>query len=472
MIQRARPFRSLSRLLAGGLSVCLVLSLPFAQAGCASGGHATSHASPRVLSAEERELNARSFDVMYDTVRTRHWDPKLHGVDWSAIHTELRPKVEAATTMDEARGVMREALARLGQSHFGIIDRDAYSGDDGDGSSGSSQSNAGDPTKPVDEGEPGIDLRIIDGKAVVFRVEDDSPARAAGVKPGWAILKAGPVDVTSVVADAAQKMKGRQAEAAMIQRAVSARLHGQVGAAINYTFLAEDSTQIEKSIVLAAPTGEVSTFGNLPPIRVKVYSTRLEGDVGYLRFTHFLDPGRVMPRIESTMQTFQSTRGIIIDLRGNPGGIGVMACGVCGYFVEKDGLKLGEMHTRDGTMNFVIFPRLEVFKGPLAVLVDPLSISTSEIMAGGLQDNSRARIFGERTAGAALPSTVEKLPNGDGFQFVVANYMSASGRVLEGEGVTPDEVVPLDRATLLQGKDPVIEAALRWIKSSSPASNQ
>jgi carboxyl-terminal processing protease len=111
-----------------------------------------------------------------------------------------------------------------------------------------------------------------------------------------------------------------------------------------------------------------------------------------------------------------------------------------------------------------------VYPGPLAILVDGLSLSTSEVMAGGMQDIGRARVFGTRTGGAALPSLIERLPNGDGFQFAVANYISASGRVLEGQGVIPDEEVSLDRATLLAGKDPVIEAAVRWIESQPAAS--
>jgi carboxyl-terminal processing protease len=92
-------------------------------------------------------------------------------------------------------------------------------------------------------------------------------------------------------------------------------------------------------------------------------------------------------------------------------------------------------------------------------------MSTSEIMAAGLQDIGRARIFGVRTAGAALPSTVEQLPNGDRFQYAVANYLSTGGRVLEGQGVLPDQVVTPDRASLLAGADPILDAALHWIHS-------
>jgi carboxyl-terminal processing protease len=75
-------------------------------------------------------------------------------------------------------------------------------------------------------------------------------------------------------------------------------------------------------------------------------------------------------------------------------------------------------------------------------------------------------VFGERTAGAALPSHIEKLPNGDGFQYAVANYISESGRQLEGNGVIPDVEVPLDRVALSEGRDPVLDAALKWLSTA------
>ena len=74
-------------------------------------------------------------------------------------------------------------------------------------------------------------------------------------------------------------------------------------------------------------------------------------------------------------------------------------------------------------------------------------------------------MFGTTSAGAALPSVIERLPNGDGFQHAIANYISAGGQELEGYGVTPDQVVELERDTLLRGVDPVLNAALVWIQS-------
>ena len=115
----------------------------------------------------------------------------------------------------------------------------------------------------------------------------------------------------------------------------------------------------------------------------------------------------------------------------------------------------------------MVFPRPQTFRGPLAILVDGCSASTAEIFAGGLKDAGRARIFGTRTAGAALPSIIERLPNGDGFQYAIANYISEGGQPLEGIGVIPDEEVHLTRRQLLAGRDPVLDAAMDWIQKAS-----
>jgi carboxyl-terminal processing protease len=140
-----------------------------------------------------------------------------------------------------------------------------------------------------------------------------------------------------------------------------------------------------------------------------------------------------------------------------------MAMGIGGWFVDQPDQRLGEMIMRETTLKFVLNPRAEPYTRPLAVLVDGLSASTSEILAGGLKDLGRARIFGQPTAGAALPSIIDTLPNGDRLQYAFANYISVGGRPLEGDGVQPDVEVKPDRAALLAGRDAVIDAAVNWI---------
>ncbi|HEV2447373.1 MAG TPA: S41 family peptidase, partial [Candidatus Sulfopaludibacter sp.] len=170
-----------------------------------------------------------------------------------------------------------------------------------------------------------------------------------------------------------------------------------------------------------------------------------------------------LPR-RSVVRLQEKCAGFIIDVRGNPGGLGAMAMGMAGWFIDRPDQQLGTLYMRNTTLKFIVNPRAKTFAGPLAILVDGASASTSEILAEGLKDLGRARVFGTRTAAAALPSMFEKLPNGDGFQYAVANYISEGGQPLEGLGVTPDVETPLTRRVLLEGKDPALDAAIAWIQ--------
>jgi carboxyl-terminal processing protease len=84
-----------------------------------------------------------------------------------------------------------------------------------------------------------------------------------------------------------------------------------------------------------------------------------------------------------------------------------------------------------------------------------------------MKDLKRARVFGTRSAGAALPSIIERLPNGDGFQYAIANYVAEGGQPLEGIGVIPDQEVRLTRHQLLEGQDPVLDAAVEWVQKQN-----
>jgi carboxyl-terminal processing protease len=244
---------------------------------------------------------------------------------------------------------------------------------------------------------------------------------------------------------------------------MQSRISGPVGAVKHYVFADGAGTHIALDVTLRAPRGELAGFGNLPPQRVWFESRRM-GNVGVIRFNEFLDLPRVMPEFGQAIEECAKCEGLIIDLRGNAGGIGGMAMGMAGWLTDRQNLQLGKMYMRGAAINFYINPREGAYLGPLAILVDGTSASTAEIFAGGLQDLHRARIFGTRTAGAALPSVVTRLPDGDGFQYAVANYLSESGRPLEGNGVTPDVEVRLTRESLLAGHDAVTDAALQWIR--------
>ena len=156
-----------------------------------------------------------------------------------------------------------------------------------------------------------------------------------------------------------------------------------------------------------------------------------------------------------------------------------MMMGFSGHFLN-EAKTLGTMRSRTDTMRFVANPRratdagkpVEPFADSLAIVVDGLSASTSEMFAAALQSLGRARVFGERTPGQALPALATRLPTGDVLMHVVADFVMPDGSRLEGNGVLPDEVVPLTRPDVVAGRDAALEAALRWVAGQVRASNQ
>ena len=394
---------------------------------------------------DEKQLNIDSFEKVWKTIRDKHWETNPGGLDWNAIHAEFRPQIDAADSTERAREIMRQMLARLKETHFAIFPASVYRDVE---------------VEMSGEGSPGIDLRVIDGQAIVTDVDPGSPAEKAGVKPGWAIESVN----GKPLRDAIDKLKADpQIHEITLERAILARLSGPVGGTVHVVFGTGARENRMLDLQLTEPRGDPTKFGNLPLEYVWIESKKIE-NTGYVRFNLFLDLAHLMPRFSDAVESCRRCDGLIIDLRGNPGGIGGMAMGMAGFLVDKPDQRLGTMYMRGATLNFVINPRAQGYKGPVAILIDGSSASTSEILAGGLKDIGRARIFGTRSAAAALPSVIEKLPNGDGFQYAIANYISEGGKALEGNGVTPDVEVKLTREALLSGHDPVMDAALQWIQ--------
>jgi carboxyl-terminal processing protease len=406
------------------------------------------------LTPKQKTDNLESFEFVWRTVKDRHPDPKLNGLNWQAIHDSTRPQIEKAQSMEGVRKILRAMLGKLEASHYAIIPSDVYKDID----------NPSD--KPADDGTPGITPVIIGDKAVVGTVDPDSPAAQAGIRPGMVLdaINGSRLDSSLKLLDNTKDPETQR----IVEQSVSNKLNGPADKSVALDVTDEQGNAKHLEFQRAAPKGTLVHFGNLPELRLYFDSRTLADGAGYIHFNEFLDPASIMPKFENAVKRFDTAPGIILDLRGNPGGIGLMAMGIAGFFIDKSGQKLGDMKMRDTTLKFVIFPRPKTYNGPLAILIDEGSASTSEILAGGLQDLKRARIFGTRSAGAALPSDIVRLPNGDGFQYAQASYTSESGKVLEGNGVKPDVEVRQTRDALAAGRDLVLEAADEWVRAQHP----
>jgi carboxyl-terminal processing protease len=309
-------------------------------------------------------------------------------------------------------------------------------------------------------------LRIIDDLATITRVQPGSPAARAGLRAGFVVEKIDGIPINQIVERASRRAESQGITRIRQTRAILARLNGDPGTAVAITYSGKPGPAATEKINREKLTGEMSPrMGNFPPQYVEFDSRRLPQDIGYIRFNIFVVS--IMDRLRSAIRSDRDAAGVIIDLRGNPGGVGQMSCGLAGM-LESAEASMGTMKMRAGFQNFAVFPQSGAYLGPVVVLIDELSASTSEIFAGGMQELGRATVVGKRSAGAALPSIFEKLPTGAVFQYAIGDFKTPKGTLIEGRGVTPDIDVSLSREALLSGSDTQLEAAIKAITNAKP----
>ena len=407
-----------------------------------------------------------TFEAAWKIIRDTHFDKTMNGLDWEAVRAELAPRASAAKSPAELRAVIRDMLGRLGLSHFALIP------------SGGELSAEGTRATSDTSGNPGFDVRLIGRDLVVTSVD---PGDAPTVHPGWRVTKIGLTtiaDLFRALPEASADGSNARLQNVEAWRLAQLRLRGPAGTNIEVSFETGDGTLVQRSLPRRPEQGSPVTVGNLPTMYVRVEkekrSTPSGGTAGVIGFNVWM--AAVDAPFQLAMDEFRQTDGIIIDLRGNPGGLAAMLMGISGHFVGER-KSLGVMKTRDGEFRFVANPRkvtasgerVEPFAGPVAILLDAMSGSASECFTGGMQSIGRARVFGQTSMGQALPALFDRLPNGDVLIHAYGDFVTADGTRLEGRGVIPDEIVPLERTDLLAGRDRTMEAAMAWIDKSSHA---
>ena len=398
---------------------------------------------------------AETFDTVASIVRESHFDKAFDAAKWDRASEELRPKAVSAKTPGELRGVLAQLLGRLGLSHFAVI-----------------PGTPDNPNQHVDlSGQPGFDVRLIGRQLVVTNVEPEGGAAAAGVKPGWIVKRIATTEMSTVLAALGDATPPRVAQLEAWRMAIT-RLRGPSSLPLEVTFVDGSGGSITKTIERRSERGEPVTVGSLPTMFVRVesslQSTPRGAKAGVIGFNVWM--AAVDRDFQLAMDRFRDADGIVIDLRGNPGGLAAMIMGLSGHFFGEPAT-LGVMTTKAPMpLRFNANPRLvsaagervAPYAGPVAILVDGLTGSASECFSGGMQSLGRARVFGQTSMGQALPALFDKLPNGDVLIHAYGDFVTANGTRLEGRGVIPDETVPLTREDLLAGRDRTMQAALAW----------
>jgi carboxyl-terminal processing protease len=305
---------------------------------------------------------------------------------------------------------------------------------------------------------------------VVRSVTAGSAAARAGVRPGWIVSRVDTFDIAALATRRPAALDERKFSFQAPQ-VTHARLMGAPGSTVTVTFRDDGNRDVSRTLERAAVAGTPVTFSHLPTMYVESErrdTTRDGARIGIIRFNVWMTA--VVPPVDSAIEAFRAADGIVFDLRGNPGGVAGIVMGMAGHLLDTTAA-LGVMRSREATLRFVANPRrvnvrgerVVPYAGPVAILVDEMSASTTEFFAAGLQELGRARVFGARSSGQAIPAQLTQLPNGDVLYHAVADFTTPKGVRIEKDGVVPDEPAPLTRDALLAGRDPALEAALGWI---------
>ncbi|HEX7956330.1 MAG TPA: S41 family peptidase, partial [Pyrinomonadaceae bacterium] len=433
----------------------------------------TVAAAPPVAAAgAEAERRRESFEIVWRTVKENHFDPKFGGVDWDAVRAEFAPRAAAARTDRELHTLLQQMLNRLGRSHFNIIPPEAIPslGEEEDGAGeDAAEGEAPGEEKPRPKGSllaaehmtygVGIDLRVVGGLALVTRVERGSPAERAGLRTGHVLRSVDGVPMSSILRQLRLAAVYEPAARNQIPAEILVGyVNGPQGTSVRLSFLDGRNRLRRASVPRERLKGELTpTFQSLPAQFVEFDAERLRGGVGYIRFNLFVAP--VLEKFCAALHGMKDAPAVVIDLRGNRGGLLGLIYGM-GGLVETRPVSYGVMRTRAGWHDMRVTPQPSRYRGRLAVLIDAETQSAGEIFAAGLRASGRAVVVGQRSAGATLPSSAKELPTGAILQYAFADFISADGLRIEGQGVSPHLSVKLDRRSLLAGREPQLEAAL------------
>jgi len=274
----------------------------------------------------------------------------------------------------------------------------------------------------------GIEVGMEDGFVKVIAPIDDTPAARAGIQTGDLIIRLDDTPVKGMSLNDAVKL-----------------MRGVPGTEIVLTVVRDG----EDKPLRVPITRDV--------IHVQSVKSRvLEPGFGYLRVSHFQSHtgDDLRAEVDTLKQELNgSIKGLVLDLRNNPGGILGSAVAVSDAFLEDGLIVYTEGRVKDSELEFTAKPDDLIDGAPIVVLVNGGSASASEIVAGALQDRKRAVIMGSRTFGKGSVQTILPMNNESALKLTTARYFTPSGRSIQAEGIVPDIVLDKIRIESIEAAD-------------------
>ena len=415
-------------------SACAVFTPPAEQAG-----EGKTRASSSLTPAERVEI----FEEVWRTINDEYYDPTFNGVDWQDVRTRYRPRFEAAASDWEFYGLFEIMLSELRDGHTSLIPPPL-------------------PELPQVQGDQphtiGLRLGEAEGHVVVVEVEPDTAAARAGIKPGMILRTVNGRPVEEHFSLIRSVLLGGSSERDMKNKMLSALLYAGFLSVPRTLGLSDfDGEPFEVVLPLEKSEAAATTPG--------LSARRLASGYGYIRFTKWFPP--VERQFKAELARLSDAPGLVIDLRGNPGGETKTLLDIASNFFPEE-TYYGGFRARSGELKKYFTHASDLqYRGAVVILVDERSASASETFSIFMQESGRAAaVVGRQTPGSTLNRTGQKKVKGGGTLLYSARaYISPRGRNPEGTGVIPEEIVPLTIADLRANRDAVLEAAERRLRA-------
>ena len=299
----------------------------------------------------------------------------------------------------------------------------------------------------------GAMVTIKDGQVTVIAPIAGTPAEKAGIKPGDKILA----------------IDGNSTQGMSLEEAVL-KVQGNPGTKVTLEVLHQgEETPItlvitREEINLPSVYPEIGNVTSTPSTTPVPTVTPLPNGIAIITITYFSE--RTGDEAVSALKDVLASgaKGIVLDLRDNPGGILDSAVAVASQFL-KQGIVLYALDSSGKKETWDVKPGGLATDVPLAVLVNGNSASASEVVAGALQDYGRAPLIGNQTFGKGSINHFRQLSDGSAIYISIGRWFTPNGRQIEGNGLTPDIVVNTTEQDIQQGKDPQLDRAIEYIKS-------
>jgi carboxyl-terminal processing protease len=435
-----KPFALLLLLL---LSVFAVTALPQEKPNAPAApqipGAATLPAEKQRLTAKERK---EVFEKVWKEIHDHYYDASYNGVDWNEVHRRYAALVEATKKDQEFYALMSQMTSELHDAHTRFNSPEQWKN-----------------FRRQQGVTVGFGVDDVDGKTAVTSVIPGTDAARAGIEPGMVVLRVDDTPVAERITEIEKKRLPSSSERAtrwfIYNRVFAGPAHTPVKVALQRGDGSVFEVSVRRQVYSAAP--EVTTHV-LP-----------SGNV-YIRFDGFQHP--ITKEFRQALQRFRDAPGLIVDLRRNGGGDLAVVLPIAGYFFGKKTL-FAKDSTRTGKplssyvglfklplQLYVGHPGEQIYSGPVVILVDAHSASSSEVFAAGMQDTLRAKVIGSQSCGCVLGIAKPRVMKGGGvLEMSEVLWFSPKGRKLEGTGIIPDKIVIPSVADLQRRRDPVLAEA-------------